>query len=100
MLVGPGVQVQADHGQRTGSESCQPIDLLGEHIGHSVKTALCVEHETDQLRLGGTAAVTRRNVLGKRCRSCTSSAGVAIALGSLLLPLDSSVGRSQLSTYL
>ncbi len=77
MVVGLGVQIQADDGQRSGRESCQSIDLFGEQIGHDVKTALCVEHETDQVRLGGAAGVTGRNVLGKRCRSCTWSAGLA-----------------------
>ena len=58
MVAGLGVQVQADDGQRSGSESCQSIDLFGEQIGHDGKAALCVEHETDQVRLGGTAGVT------------------------------------------
>ena len=54
MVVGLGVQIKADDGQRSGSESCQSIDLFGKQIGHDVKTALRIEHETDQVPPGGT----------------------------------------------
>jgi len=81
MVVGLGVQIQTDDGQRSGSESCQSIDLFGEQIGHDVKTALCVKHEKDQVRLGGSvgrnrAECTREEMqkLHLKCGTCWSIA--------------------------
>jgi len=48
MVVGLRVQIKADDGQHSGSENCQRVDLFGKQIGHDVKTAFYVEHETDQ----------------------------------------------------